>query len=87
MRYFAIAVGFAFAITAMFALGPAKAETIISGDKCWLTTSGNSNPQWAACPKEAKVAKVAKVSAKVTKVSHRKEPNTARAEAAKPQNR
>jgi hypothetical protein len=73
MRYFAIAAGFAFAITAMLALGPAKGETITSNGKCWLNPSGNSNPQWAACPKEAKVIKVA----------HRK----GSVEAAKPQNR
>ena len=72
MRYFAIAAGFAFAITAMFALGPAKAETIMSDGKCWLNTSPNSNPQWSACPKEAKVIKVA----------HHKGP--AKANAAKP---
>ena len=72
MRYFAIAAGFAFAITAMFALGPAKAETLKSDGKCWLNTNGNRNPEWAACPKEAKVIKVA----------HRK--GSAKAEAAKP---
>jgi hypothetical protein len=72
MRYFAIAAGFAFVITAMFALGPAKAETLKSDGKCWLNTNGNRNPEWAACPKEAKVVKVA----------HRKGP--AKAEAAKP---
>ncbi len=53
MRYFAIAAGFAFAITAMLALGPAKAETIKSDGKCWLNTS-NGNYGWAACPKEKK---------------------------------
>jgi hypothetical protein len=72
MRYFAIAAGFGCAITAMFALGPAKAEMIKSDGKCWLNTNGNRNPEWAACPKEAKVIKVA----------HRK--GSAKAEAAKP---
>ena len=73
MRYFAIATGFAFAITAMFALGPAKAETLKNDDgKCWLNNNGNRNPEWAACPKEAKVIKVA----------HHKGP--AKANAAKP---
>jgi hypothetical protein len=72
MRYFAIAAGFAFAITAMFALGPAKAETLKSDGKCWLNANGNRNPEWAACPKEAKVVKVA----------HRK--GSAKVEAAKP---
>jgi hypothetical protein len=53
MRYFAIAAGFAFAITAMLAQGPAKAaETLKSDGKCWLNTS-NGNYGWAACPKEA----------------------------------
>jgi hypothetical protein len=75
MRYFAIAAGFACAITAMFALGPAKAEMIKSDGKCWLNTNGNRNPEWAACPKEAK-------EAKVIKVAHRK--GSAKAEAAKP---
>ena len=74
MRYFAIAAGFAFAITAMFALGPAKAETLKSDDgKCRLNNNGNRNPEWAACPKEAKVIKVA---------AHHKGP--AKANAAKP---
>jgi hypothetical protein len=77
MRYFAIAAGFAFAVTAMLALGPAKAETLKSDGKCWLNTS-NANYVWAACPKEAKEAKVIKVS----KETHRKE-----SAAAKPQNR
>jgi hypothetical protein len=72
MRHFAIAAGFALAITAMFALGPAKAETIKSDGKCWLNTNGNRNPEWAACPTEAKVVKVA----------HRK--GAAKAGAAKP---
>jgi hypothetical protein len=51
MRYFVIAAGFASAITAMFLLGPAKAETLKSDGKCWLNTS-NGNYGWAACPKE-----------------------------------
>jgi hypothetical protein len=50
MRYFVIAAGFAFAITAM--LGPAKAETLTSDGKCWLNTS-NGNWGWADCPKES----------------------------------
>jgi hypothetical protein len=72
MRYFAIAASFAFAITSMFALGPAKAETLKSDGKCWLNTNANRNPEWAACPKEAKVVKVA----------HHK--GSAKADAAKP---
>jgi hypothetical protein len=51
MRYLAIAAGFAFAITATFAMAPAKAEEIKSDGKCWLNTS-NGNYEWAACPKE-----------------------------------
>ena len=69
MRYFAIAAGFAFVVTAMFALSSAKAEDMLkSGDKCWLNSNPNSNPQWAACPTQAKVIKVAhhKGSAKVS---------------------
>jgi hypothetical protein len=51
MRYFAIATAFAYAITAMLALGSAKAaETLASDGKCWLNTS-NGNWGWAACPK------------------------------------
>ena len=42
MRYFAIAAGFGCAITAMFALGPAKAEMIKSDGKCWLNTSNGN---------------------------------------------
>jgi len=53
MRYFVIAAGFAFAITAMFALVPAKADTLKSDGKCWLNSNPNRNPEWAACPKEA----------------------------------
>jgi hypothetical protein len=56
MRYFAIATGFAFAITTMFALSPAKAETLKSDGKCWLNTS-NGNWGWAACPKETHAKK------------------------------
>jgi hypothetical protein len=52
MRYFVIAAGFAFAITATFAPGPVKAETLKSEGKCWLNTS-NGNYEWAACPKES----------------------------------
>jgi len=55
MRYFAIAAGFAFAITAMLAQGTAKAETLKSDGKCWLNTS-NGNWGWAACQKDAKEA-------------------------------
>jgi hypothetical protein len=69
MRHFAIAAGFAFVITAMFALSPAKAEDMLkSQGKCWLNSNPNSNPAWAACPQEAKVVKVAhhKGSAKVS---------------------
>jgi hypothetical protein len=52
MRYFVIAAGFAYAITAMLALGAAKAdETLMSDGKCWLNTS-NGNYGWADCPKE-----------------------------------
>jgi hypothetical protein len=52
MRNFTIAAGFAFAITAMFALGLAKAETLKSDGKCWLDTD-KTNYHWGACPKEA----------------------------------
>ena len=58
MRYSAIA--FAFAMTAMFALGPAKAETLKSGGKCWMNDNRDRNPEWAACPKEAEMTKVAR---------------------------
>jgi hypothetical protein len=52
MRYFVIAAGFAYAITAMLALGSAKADDMIKSDgKCWLNTS-NGNYGWAGCPKE-----------------------------------
>jgi hypothetical protein len=50
MRYFAIATAFAYAITAMLALGSAKADTIMSDGKCWMNTS-NGNWGWADCPK------------------------------------
>ena len=51
MRYFVIAAGFAYAITAMLALGSAKADDAITSDgKCWLNTS-NGNYGWADCPK------------------------------------
>ena len=56
MRYLAIAAGFAFAITTMFALSPAKAETLKSDGKCWLNTS-NGNYGWADCPKETHAKK------------------------------
>jgi hypothetical protein len=53
MRYFLIAAGFAYAITAMLALGSAKADDMIMSDgKCWLNTS-NGNTGWADCPKKA----------------------------------
>ena len=45
MRYLAIAAGFAFAITTMFALSPAKAETLKSDGKCWLN-AGSSGCPW-----------------------------------------
>jgi hypothetical protein len=51
MRYFIIAAGFAYAITATLALGPAKADSVMSDGKCWLNTS-NGNYGWADCPKE-----------------------------------
>jgi hypothetical protein len=52
MRYFVIAAGFAFAVTATLAMGPAKAADSVKSDgKCWLNTS-NGNYEWAACPKE-----------------------------------
>jgi hypothetical protein len=51
MRYFVIAAGFAFAITAMLASGSAKADTLMSDGKCWANTS-NGNWGWADCPKE-----------------------------------
>ncbi len=51
MRYFAIAAGFAFAITAMFALDPVKADTIKSDGKCWVDDN-KTNYHWGACPKE-----------------------------------
>jgi hypothetical protein len=66
MRYFAIAAGFAFVITAMFALSPAKAEDMLkSGDKCWLNSNPNRNPEWGACPREQskRAPKAIKVSA------------------------
>jgi hypothetical protein len=51
MRYFAIAAGFAYAITAMLALGSAKADEMIMSDgKCWMNTS-NGNWGWTDCPK------------------------------------
>jgi hypothetical protein len=50
MRYFAIAAAFAYAITAMLALGSAKADEVTSDGKCWLNTS-NGNYGWADCPK------------------------------------
>jgi hypothetical protein len=50
MRYIAIAAAFAYAITAMLALGSAKADQIMSDGKCWLNTS-NGNYGWAECPK------------------------------------
>jgi len=51
MRYFAIATAFAYAITAMLALGAAKAdEPLMSDGKCWANTS-NGNWGWADCPK------------------------------------
>jgi hypothetical protein len=52
MRNFTIAAGFAFAITAMFALTAAKAEEQIKeGNQCWVNTS-NGNYGWVPCPKE-----------------------------------
>jgi hypothetical protein len=52
MRNFTIATGFAFAITAMFALTAAKAEEQIKeGGQCWVNTS-NGNYGWVPCPKE-----------------------------------
>jgi hypothetical protein len=52
MRYFVIAAGLAYALTAMVALGSAKAdEKIMSDGKCWLNTS-NGNYGWADCPKD-----------------------------------
>jgi hypothetical protein len=52
MRYFVIAAGLAYALTAMLAFSPAKAaETLKSDGKCWLNTS-NGNYGWADCPKE-----------------------------------
>jgi hypothetical protein len=51
MRSLAIAAGFAYAVTAMLALGSAKADDAIMSDgKCWLNTS-NGNYGWADCPK------------------------------------
>jgi hypothetical protein len=47
MRKFTIVTAFAFA--AMFALAPAKADQIVSGDKCWLDTD-KTNYHWGACP-------------------------------------
>jgi hypothetical protein len=54
MRFFVIAAGFAFAITATFAPGQAKADTLMSDGKCWLNPNPkpNRNPEWGACPKE-----------------------------------
>jgi hypothetical protein len=66
MRNFTVAAAFAFAITAMFALGPAKAQTLKSdAGKCWLNINGNRNPEWGACPREQskKAPKASKVSA------------------------
>jgi hypothetical protein len=64
MRYFAIAAGFAFVITAMFALSPAKAEDMLkSGDKCWLNSNPNRNPEWGACQQSKRAPKAIKVSA------------------------
>jgi len=52
MRYFPVAAGSAFAIVALPAVGPAKAEELKNSDgKCWQNTS-NGNYEWAACPKE-----------------------------------
>jgi hypothetical protein len=49
MRYFAIAAGFALAVTALFAMGAAQAEDAVMSDgKCWTNTS-NGNWEWAAC--------------------------------------
>jgi hypothetical protein len=65
MRYFAIAAGFAFVITAMFTLSLAKAEDMLkSQGKCWVNT-GNTNYGWAACPSEQskRAPKASKVSA------------------------
>jgi len=55
MRNFTIAVG-SFAIAAMFALGPAKADTIISDGKCWVNDN-QTNYHWGACQKETRNAK------------------------------
>lgn len=53
MRFTSIAAGLAFAIVAMLAMGPAKAEEVQKNDagKCWRNTS-NGNWEWADCLKE-----------------------------------
>ena len=54
MRHFAIAAGFAFVITAMLAVGPARADhPIMSDGKCWLNTNA-TNYHWGECPAEKK---------------------------------
>jgi hypothetical protein len=52
MRYYSVAAGFAFAIAAVLAVGPARAEDIKNdAGKCWKNTS-NGNYEWAECSKE-----------------------------------
>ena len=51
MRFFVIAAGFAFAITATFAPGLAKADTLMSDGKCWIDTN-KTYFHWGACPEE-----------------------------------
>jgi hypothetical protein len=58
MRNFTVATAFAFAIAAMFALAPAKAEDMLkSSGKCWV------NYAWADCPREqSRAPKASKAS-------------------------
>jgi hypothetical protein len=66
MRNFTVAIGFAVAIAAMFALAQAKAEDMLkSGGKCWMDDN-KANFGWADCPREqsTRAAKASKASAK-----------------------
>jgi len=65
MRNFTVATAIAFAIAAMFALAPAKAQQMLkSGDKCWVDQQ-KANYGWGDCPREQskKAPKASKVSA------------------------
>ena len=50
MRSFTIAIGFAFAFVAMFAMAPARADVLKADGKCWDTKADKFG--WTACKPE-----------------------------------